>query len=410
MNTNSYTWRPSYQLPLESFRSCVEKFSFLNGESHKASKDFMIKEYRKTNCTSIQALLTQNHYLYNKIRYCPECLSRIGYHSILHQSKFFDTCFLHPECTLISSELYLESTKPCLEMQNYYQVRSIASDSNDKSHLHALFEKTELQVRGTTFSLLDFGVWGSREGRLFNSLKEFMGRSFFFLPSRASELKALQRKICVVSKKDLPDLSKQAIQMLMNNTVNAKDGIPIKDKIRIVNELKHLDKRSLDCFCPIYLRSIIWRFVSENFKDLDEYCRVSNKLMLGYMDSATVSKAERMIYAKLLMIETLMGRHEPLQFLGLWGNNSSFKGASSGISFDCLAPWYKGNNEYLLYALIKDIFEYGALELEKMILREEIDLSQGTNIPERDFQNAIPQYLITETSEEITLYAFDRSL
>ena len=117
-----------------------------------------------------------------------------------------------------------------------------------------------------------------------------------------------------------------------------------------------------------------------------------------------------MIYAKLLMIETLMGRHEPLQFLGLWGNNSSFKGASSGISFDCLAPWYKGNNEYLLYALIKDIFEYGALELEKMILREEIDLSQGTNIQERGFQNAIPQYLITETREEITLYAFDRSL
>ena len=44
------------------------------------------------------------------------------------------------------------------------------------------------------------------------------------------------------------------------------------------------------------------------------------------------------------------------------------------------------------------------------MFRKEIDLSQGTNIQERNFQNAIPQYLITETSEEITLYAFDRSL
>ena len=132
--------------------------------------------------------------------------------------------------------------------------------------------------------------------------------------------------------------------------------------------------------------------------------------MLGYLDPATVSKTDRMIFAKLLMIETLMGQHQPLQFLGLWGNNRSFKSASTGIAFDQLIPWYKGDYEYMLYALIKDIFEYGAVELEKMIHRKEIDLCQATNIQERDFQNAIPQYLITETSDEIALYAFDRSL
>ena len=370
----------------------------------------MIKEYRKPICTSIQEVLTQNKYLYNKIRYCPECLRRMGYHSILHQSKFFDTCFLHPECKLISSELFLESTKLCSEIQEYYQVRSIVSDSNDKSHLQALLEKTELQARNTTFTLLDFGVWGSREGRLFNSLKEYVGSTFFFLPSKASELKVLQRKICTIPKKELPELSKQAIQTLMDDTVNANDGIPTKDKIRMVSDLKHTDKRYLDCFCPLYLRSVIWHFISENFKALDEYCRVSNKLMLGYLDPATFSKTDRMIYAKLLMIETLMGQHQPLQFLGLWGNNRSFKSASTGIAFDQLLPWYKGDYEYILYSLIKDIFEYGAIELEKMILRDEIDLSQATNIQERDFQNAIPQYLITETSDEIALYAFDRSL
>ncbi len=379
MNTTSYTWRPSYQLPLESFRSCVEKFSFLNGESYTASKEFMIKEYRKPICTSIQELLTQKHYLYNKIRYCPECLNRMGYHSVLHQSKFFDTCFLHPNCKLISGELFLESTKLCSEMQEYYKVKSIVSESDDKSRLQSLFEKIELQVCDTTFFLLDFGIWGNREGRLFDSLKEYVGRTFFFLPSKASELKALQRKVCTISKRELPDLSKQAIQTLMDDTINAKDGIPINDKIHIISELKNLDKRSLDCFCPLYLRSVIWNFVFEHFKNLDEYCRVSNKLMLGYLDPATVTKTERMIYAKLLMIETLIGRHEPLQFLGLW-SNISLKHCS-GLNFDQLLPWYKGDHEHVLYALFKDIFEYGAVELEKMILRGEIDLSQAIHIP-----------------------------
>ena len=194
----------------------------------------------------------------------------------------------------------------------------------------------------------------------------------------------------------------------MNDTINAKDGIPINDKTHIISELKNIDKRSLDCFCPLYLRSVIWNFVFEHFKNLDEYCRISNKLMLGDLDPATVTKTERMIYAKLLMIETLIGRHEPLQFLGLWSNISLKR--CSGLNFDQLLPWYKGDYEYVLYALIKDIFEYGAVEIEKIILRGEIDLSQAINIQERDFQNAIPQYLIAENEESITLYAFDRSI
>ena len=133
-----------------------------------------------------------------------------------------------------------------------------------------------------------------------------------------------------------------------------------------------------------------------------------NTLMLGCLNPTEISPNERREYAKLLMIETLMGRYEPLRFFGFWESNHSFK--NSVIDFDQLLPWYKGDYEYVLYALIKDIFEYGSIELEKMIIRGEIDLSQAINIQERDFQNVIPQYLIAENEESITLYAFDRSI
>ena len=214
MIKTSYTWRPSYQLPWESLRSCIEKFGYLNCESFAVSKRFMYKEYQKSSCTSMQELLTQKHHLYSQIRYCPKCMSSMGYHSMLHQSKFFDTCFLHPECKLICSDVFIEATKFCHEMQAFYQVRSIVSDSEDKRDLQELVKKWNRRNHDTIYSLLDFGIRGSREGRLYDGWKDFFRKSFLLLPSETLELNPLQRKVCSVSKKELLKLSKQAIQTL----------------------------------------------------------------------------------------------------------------------------------------------------------------------------------------------------
>lgn len=147
---NSYTWRNNFINPYESLWSLVQKFCMLNSITEaefytrvcgtrnsyfrkiqevnpyyifrltpplnkELSEVFKIVEndYVKLNCFSINNLGT---YMRTQLSYCPICI-KSGYHSVFHQLKFIDTCFIHENQPLLFADnreyiLAYLSTKP----------------------------------------------------------------------------------------------------------------------------------------------------------------------------------------------------------------------------------------------------------------------------------------------------------
>lgn len=399
----SYTWRASYQLPLESFRSCLEKFGFLNCESYSFSKKFMKTNYRKESCSSIIDLITQHRFLHKRFRYCPKCLSEMGYHSILHQSYFFDECFLHSNTKLIPVSNPLDNAKTCIEIHDLYTVSNIVLGSKEK--LFSLLQNADKKSQNMSISLLNFDIGENREVQLFESLKDFI-KFFFFKHSQNKHLVNKQRKICSVRKSSLTKLSKKAIEELLHNSIELDDQTHKSVREHRLNTLQHMDRDLISNYCPLYARSLILNFVLNYFENIRAYSTAYNRLMLGYIDVSKASDDDVKIWAKMLMVKTLTGSDEPTFFRTMWANNQSIKSANYILSFEQLAAWRNGNYEYLMFALLDDIFEYGSLKIEEMIARGEIDSKD--NIKEKIFRNAISQYLVMETPNEVTVYAFDK--
>ena len=91
------TWRDRYILPLESMDSIREKYCSLNVYSYtffnKNVRSGINIDYRHTE--EFCSFNNKNNGLTNSnIRYCPVCI-KAAYHSVLHQWKIYDRCFIH---------------------------------------------------------------------------------------------------------------------------------------------------------------------------------------------------------------------------------------------------------------------------------------------------------------------------
>lgn len=105
-NNNGLTWDREYELDYETSWGKMEKICYLNGISMRKAR-----EYVKPSKSLGQDIFSQRstpfdwysfwrRYIYSsKLKYCPICMS-YGYHSVLHQFSFMDTCFIH-SCALV---------------------------------------------------------------------------------------------------------------------------------------------------------------------------------------------------------------------------------------------------------------------------------------------------------------------
>lgn len=152
-----YTWRPEYQLPFESQWSCGKKFSFLNVETPTASKLFTAQTYRHIKDDPIVQLVTKPRFIKRKIRYCKECLESYGYHSVLHQSVFFDTCFLHGT-PLIQTNIDIHDLHSATGFEEHYDVEKIVSACKNSD---VIFDPIKATSQAISVELVDFNLYRS---------------------------------------------------------------------------------------------------------------------------------------------------------------------------------------------------------------------------------------------------------
>lgn len=168
MLDKSYTWRDYLYRPYESLWSLVEKFCMLNGMTeaefqknicHKTApttkwlrefKSYYVfrctallpkdidnnfnitqKNYSILKCFSVNRLET---YMNEDLYYCPECM-KYGYHSIFHQLKFMNNCFIHKKQPLIivknmNYALFFSQRNSYKEMEIVPTVRDITLNKN----------------------------------------------------------------------------------------------------------------------------------------------------------------------------------------------------------------------------------------------------------------------------------------
>lgn len=125
---NKYTWKREWNIPYESIWGRIEKFRSINvldskhmdrnvisiGEDRPGaifSNELLVyrkNPYKKSKpCniifdidkTFLNTFVNLESVLDRRIRFCSRCM-RVGYHSLLHQLRFFDYCFIHKNLKL----------------------------------------------------------------------------------------------------------------------------------------------------------------------------------------------------------------------------------------------------------------------------------------------------------------------
>lgn len=158
----SYTWRDDFYRPYESLWSLIQKFCMLNSISeadfHKdlcnkigystvklqAFSPYHIyrmtslsksninkalniteKNFEVLNCFSVNNLET---YMHKDLFYCTICM-KYGYHSMFHQLKFLNNCFIHEKQSLIKAPNQLYAI--LLSRKKPYEGLDVLPNAND---------------------------------------------------------------------------------------------------------------------------------------------------------------------------------------------------------------------------------------------------------------------------------------
>lgn len=58
-------------------------------------KSEFIPQFMKESSDYFSLYSAPEYYISHEIRYCPDCATQYGYHSVFHQLSFMDTCFIH---------------------------------------------------------------------------------------------------------------------------------------------------------------------------------------------------------------------------------------------------------------------------------------------------------------------------
>lgn len=54
-----------------------------------------VSQFTKESSNYFSLYSAPEYYILHEVRYCPDCATRYGYHSIFHQLSFIDNCFIH---------------------------------------------------------------------------------------------------------------------------------------------------------------------------------------------------------------------------------------------------------------------------------------------------------------------------
>lgn len=327
-----YTWRPEYQLPFESQWSCCKKISFLNAETPTASKLFIAQNYSHTKDNSIVDLVTEPRFLNQKIRYCRECIKEYGYHSVLHQSVFFDTCFLHGT-PLIQSDIDIHDLHTAAGVEDQYDVEKIVL-ANKKFDI--IIDSITSTV---TFDVVDLNLYDTGNFAPSNALKRYVQKQLLNNIRRKS---GNGRTILSMSKSELSDASKKVVKELKQYIVGYDDGIEPIIKEKHLEDLLLQDRWRTDGLCPLYLRSVAYRQANNGLEMFYSQC---NNLLCGKCDTAALSTEQRIFYSKILLLFWMFGTLNPSKLLKVWGCFQPDRFFINNLSLERLSKWYRFDYE-----------------------------------------------------------------
>lgn len=401
----SYTWTTDIQLPLESYRSRCEKFSFLNAEVYSyvwKNMRTMLSDSEKL--PSVIQIVTKPRNMYKRIRYCPQCASENFYHSVLHQSRFFDTCFIHQTLPLIVGNSIYESKNACMELNQHYQVERLLVGGSEINKIQSRCEEIIDAIKDVSFNLLDFNQQGSENDELPEAVMKYVRIRYFGYDEKTSEEET--RRLIDSSKSSLKEQSIAAIEQLKSRILRSNNDD--EEIIRLhLQEMERINKLEIDDYCPLYVRSMIEESIQNAHDgDIEKYVSFCNSLISGQEDLLKKTDADLLNLSRQLIFFAILGYNKPTKYKKLWGRWIGEKNKSK-ISFDALSHWYLKDMEAALFAIIKDTVYSGGQELSYRIQSGIEHLSNMLLVNENYIPRLIPLYVIVEDPEQISVCAFD---
>ena len=354
-----YTWRPEYQLPFESQWSCGKKFSFLNTETSTASKLFIAQTYRHIKDDPIVQLLKKPRFIKRKIRYCKECLESYGYHSVLHQSVFFDTCFLHGT-PLIQTNIDIQDLHTATGFEEHYDVEKIVSACKSSD---VIFDSIKATSQAISVELVDFNLYRSGNVTPTKALNEYVQKRLFNVPRRKN---SPGRTVLSMSKSELFKESDKAVQEVKNYIVHYDDGIEPDIKEKYLQDLLQQDRFRVDGLCPLYLRSVAYRLADNGMEAFYNQC---NEVLCERCEATVLTSDQLVFYGKILLMFWIFGTLNPAKILKVWGCFQPDKYITNNLSLERLSKWYRNGYELLLllllllFKLLDDMLERGSQNL-----------------------------------------------
>lgn len=395
-----YTWRPEYRLPFESQWSCVKKFSFLNAETPTASKRFIAQTYRCRKDDPIIRLVTESRFTMQKIRYCKKCLEDYGYHSVLHQSMFFDTCFLHGT-PLIQTNIDIHDLHTETGFEDQYDVEKIVSAYKSAD---VIFESVKATPSAVSIDLVDLNLYRSGNIRPTNALKEYVLQQLSHVSHNRDQQGKLGRTVLSMQKSELYNESEKAVQELKNYIVNYDDGIESDIKEKHLQDLLLQDRWRTDGLCPLYLRAVAYRLVDNG---IEVFFNQSNAVLCGICDATALSSDQVVFYGKILLLFWIFGTLTPSRMLKVWDCFQPDRYIANNLSLERLSKWYQVGYELLLFKLLDDMLDRGSQNLAAECQKGRVDFKDLKAVREFQLPDVFPQYLIVEDYCNVQLLAFE---
>ena len=342
-------------------------------------------------------MVTKPRFTKQTIRYCKECLEEYGYHSVLHQSVFFDTCFLHGT-PLIQTNIYIHNLHTAIGLENIYDVEKIvlAYKSSD-----VIFDSIKATSDAISIDLVDLNPYRSGNITPTKTLKGYVQNRLVNAPCGKGKA---GRTVLSMSKSELLDASNKAVQALKHSIINYEDGIEPAVKEKYLQELLLQDRRRADGLCPLYLRSVVYRLADNGIEAFYNQC---NSVLCGRCDATVSSTKQILLYCKILLLFWIFGTLSPSRILKVWECFRSDAYITNNISLERLSKWYRTGYELLLFKLIDDLLDRGSQKLAAECQKGRVELTDLKAVQEFQFPNIFPQYLIIEDDCNVQLLAFE---
>ncbi len=405
------TWKPSFVLPYESNWSILEKFSFMNAVPRYTVKISEIGNMRASieetipflnQLKRITLLQFTDDY---QVRVCPECI-KYGYHSNLHQLLLYDTCYIHKNTNLITTNILFHKIG---ETQNYYETNNTTTAKNIADNVHLLEEIIKVTGDFTKHKLIqciNVNDAAVEKNVMWNSTRAFLLSQIFLQTFFVAGV----RTVLSVAKNDLPEMNDNAMKELINK-------YPLVFGTDIALNNRNFNER----YTSVYMKTLIDDFISSEFDSEDEYYNEVSRIdsWENYGKYRQRNKIDR--YAKVITIMHIINSREPAFYHKLltgWHlppfecvhpiNVAAIMSQLRSvfvkyISFDRSVQ----ETDILIFAhtFLKDILDDTSRWLAAKIRCGEFDIFDDMMISRENFYIPASQYVLLDEVDKVTLYA-----